>query len=260
MPIQNSPPARQTRSQARPQAVLTPTPRYPLDGTPAVPQLRANLDREPIFEGAAPSRKEGRGPRRSSSFSGVVGGFPGTLRTIFRGSGEDGEEEEENSVEEEESDGTEGFPAPVGASQGTEVPTLAQSNQSEPSLLAIMHQINQIIANLQEASSSEKSRPSAFKTPSMKAPECFDGTQSFKVRSFFQSCQLIFHNDLVNFSQDRKKVLYANSFLIGRDSKWIEPYSSNLTNQDPNYLLNSWKLFESQLFTLFGDPNGVRKA
>ncbi|MBW0559908.1 hypothetical protein O181_099623 [Austropuccinia psidii MF-1] len=94
----------------------------------------------------------------------------------------------------------------------------------------------------------------------MKAPECFDGTQPFKVRSFIQSCQLIFHNDPANFSQDRKKVLYATSFLIGRAAKWIEPYLSNLTNQDPNYLLNSWKLFESQLFNLFGDPNEVRKA
>ncbi|MBW0506003.1 hypothetical protein O181_045718 [Austropuccinia psidii MF-1] len=94
----------------------------------------------------------------------------------------------------------------------------------------------------------------------MKAPECFDGTQPFKVRSFIQSCQLIFHNDPANFAQDRKKVLYATSFLIGRAAKWIEPYLSNLTNQDSNYLLNSWPLFESQLFTLFGDPNEVRKA
>ncbi|MBW0485761.1 hypothetical protein O181_025476 [Austropuccinia psidii MF-1] len=94
----------------------------------------------------------------------------------------------------------------------------------------------------------------------MKAPECFDGTQTFKVRSFIQSCQLIFHNDLANFSQDRKKVLYATSFLIGRAAKWIEPYLSNLTIQDPNYLLNSWKLFESKLFTLFGGPDEVRKA
>ncbi|MBW0562000.1 hypothetical protein O181_101715 [Austropuccinia psidii MF-1] len=94
----------------------------------------------------------------------------------------------------------------------------------------------------------------------MKAPECFDGTQPFKVRSFIQSCQLIFHNDLANFSQDRKKVLYSTSFLIGRAAKWIEPYLSNLTNQDSNYLLNSWSLFKSQLFTLFGDPNEVRKA
>ncbi|MBW0572413.1 hypothetical protein O181_112128 [Austropuccinia psidii MF-1] len=94
----------------------------------------------------------------------------------------------------------------------------------------------------------------------MKAPECFDGTQPFKARSFIQSCQLIFHNDLENFIQDRKKVLYATYFLIGRGVKWIDPYLFNLTNQDPNYLLNSLKLFESQLFTLFEDPNEFRKA
>ncbi|MBW0580818.1 hypothetical protein O181_120533 [Austropuccinia psidii MF-1] len=165
-------------------------------------------------------------------------------RTTFRGPGKEGEEEE-NSVEEEESDGTEGAPAPVGASQGTGRPTLAQSDQlvshqSEPSLLAIMQKMNQIMANLQAASSSEESRPPAFKTSSMKAPESFDGTQPFKLRSFIQSCQLIFHNDPANFSQDRNKVLYATYFLIGRAAKWIEPYLYNLTNQDSNYLLNSW--------------------
>ncbi|MBW0512613.1 hypothetical protein O181_052328 [Austropuccinia psidii MF-1] len=37
MNIQHSPPERQTRSQARTQAVLTPTPRAPLDGNPAGP-------------------------------------------------------------------------------------------------------------------------------------------------------------------------------------------------------------------------------
>ncbi|MBW0484855.1 hypothetical protein O181_024570 [Austropuccinia psidii MF-1] len=248
MPIQHSPPASQTRSQARTQAVLTPTPRAPLDGTPAVPQLRAQLDRGPHMEGAAPSIPEGRGPRRSISFLGVVGRFPGTSRTIFKGPGEDGEEEEENSVEEEESDGTAGAPAPVGVPQGTGGPTLAQSDQpvshqSEPSLLAIMQQMTQIMDNLQAASSSESSRPPAFKTLSMKAPKCFDGTQPFKVRSFIQSSKLIFHNDPASFSQDREKVLYATPFLIGRAAKWIEPYLSNLTNQDPRYLFNSWSLF-----------------
>ncbi|MBW0508139.1 hypothetical protein O181_047854 [Austropuccinia psidii MF-1] len=104
MPLQHSPTERQTRSQA----VLTPTPRAPLDGTPAVPPLKAQLDRGTIKEGEAPSRKEGRVPIRSNY-------FPGMSRTTFRGPGEDGEEEEENSVEEEESDGTEAAPAPVGA-------------------------------------------------------------------------------------------------------------------------------------------------
>ncbi|MBW0561210.1 hypothetical protein O181_100925 [Austropuccinia psidii MF-1] len=188
-----------------------------------------------------------------------------TSRTIFKGPGEDDEEEEENSAEEEESDGTESAPAPVGAPKGTGGATLSQSDQpvshqSEPSLLAITQQMTQIMANLQETSSSESSRPPVFKTSSMKAPECFDGTQPFKVRSFIQSCQLIFHNDPENFSQDRKKVLYATSFPIGRAAKCIETYVSNLTNKDPNYLLNFQNLFESQVFTLFGDPNEVRKA
>ncbi|MBW0478880.1 hypothetical protein O181_018595 [Austropuccinia psidii MF-1] len=264
MPIQNSPPARQTTSQARSQADLTPTSSAPLDGTPAIPQLRGQLDRGPITEGEAPSRKEGREPIRSTSLSGVVGRFAGVSRTTFKGPGEDGEEEE-NSVEEEGSDGTEDVPAPVGAFQGTGGPNLAQynqpvSHQSEPSSLAIMQKMTQIMANLQEASSSDSSRALAFKNPSMKEPECFDGTQPFKVRSFIQSFQLFFHNYWANFSQDKKKVLYATSFLIGRAEKWIESYLPNLTNQDPKYLLNSWKLFESKLFTLFGDPNEVQKT
>ncbi|MBW0521196.1 hypothetical protein O181_060911 [Austropuccinia psidii MF-1] len=173
--------------------------------------MRAQLDRAPLMEGLS--------------------------RTSLKVQGEADDEEVENSVEEEESAGTEGVPAPVGASQSTRGPTLAQSDQpvshqSEPSLLVILQHVTQIMPNLQAASSSGSSRPPAFMTPSMKAPECFDGTQPFKVRSFLQSSQLIFHNDPANFSQDRKKVLYATSFLIGRAAKWIEPYLSNLTTQD----------------------------
>ncbi|MBW0494279.1 hypothetical protein O181_033994 [Austropuccinia psidii MF-1] len=108
------------------------------------------------MEGAEPSREEGRGPIRYNSFSGEVGGFQGLSRIVFKGPDEDGEEEEENSAEEEEYEGTEGVPAPVGASQGTGGPTLSQSNKpvshhSEPSLLAIMQQMTQIMANIQKA-------------------------------------------------------------------------------------------------------------
>ncbi|MBW0469313.1 hypothetical protein O181_009028 [Austropuccinia psidii MF-1] len=136
------------------------------------------------MEGASPSSKEVRGPRISSSFSRVVSAFPGISRTTFKGPGE---EEEGNSVEEEGSAGTEVVPAPVGASQGTGGPTLAQSNQPvshqfELSLLTIMQKMIQIMANLQETS-----RPPALKTSSMKAPDFFDGTQNFKYRIFIQS-------------------------------------------------------------------------
>ncbi|MBW0588783.1 hypothetical protein O181_128498 [Austropuccinia psidii MF-1] len=79
----------------------------------------------------------------------------------------------------------------------------------------------------------------AFKTPSMKAPDSFDGK---------------------NFFSNRKKVLYSTSFLTGTAGKWIEPYLSNISNEYPSYLLNNSQLFETQLFTLFGDPNEVRKS
>ncbi|MBW0519301.1 hypothetical protein O181_059016 [Austropuccinia psidii MF-1] len=140
--------------------------------------------------------------------------------------GEYGDKEEQNSVEEEESDGAEGVPAPVGESQCTRGPTVSQSNQPvshkyEPSLLAIMQHMTQIMANLQADSCFEASRPAAFKDPSIKAPEYFGVTQPFKFGSFIQSCQLIFHNYQAKFSEDRKKVLYSTSFLIDRTAKFI---------------------------------------
>ncbi|MBW0493061.1 hypothetical protein O181_032776 [Austropuccinia psidii MF-1] len=36
--------------------------------------------------------------------------------------------------------------------------------------------------------------------------------------------------------------------------------TSNIFNEDPSYLLNNWQLSETQLFTLFGDPNKFGKA
>ncbi|MBW0538203.1 hypothetical protein O181_077918 [Austropuccinia psidii MF-1] len=57
MPVQQSPPAKNTRSQ-RHQAFLTPTARAPLDCTPSVHQQSTNLDRGPPMEGAVPFRRE----------------------------------------------------------------------------------------------------------------------------------------------------------------------------------------------------------
>ncbi|MBW0471843.1 hypothetical protein O181_011558 [Austropuccinia psidii MF-1] len=99
-----------------------------------------------------------------------------------------------------------------------------------------------------ERQTGSQARAQAVPTPTPRAP--LDSTPAVP--------QLRTH-DPANFSQDRNKFLYSTSFLIGSAEKWIDPYLSNLTNQDPSYLLNSWNLFESQLFTLFGDPNEVRK-
>ncbi|MBW0576327.1 hypothetical protein O181_116042 [Austropuccinia psidii MF-1] len=92
------------------------------------------------------------------------------------------------------------------------------------------------------------------------APDSFDATQAHKLRWFIQSCKFIFHNDPENFISDRKKLLYSALFLTGRAGKLIESYLSNISNEDPSYLLINWHLLEAQLLTLFGDPNEVRGA
>ncbi|MBW0561552.1 hypothetical protein O181_101267 [Austropuccinia psidii MF-1] len=264
MPVQHSPPAKNTRSQRNP-AFLTPTARVPLDHTPSVHQLSANLDRGPQMEGAAPSRRGGMKSRRSRAFSCLLVGYPGMSEGARSRLGEV-EDEEGESVEEEDSGETEVADSLANAPEVPQSSNLAPTNQllvsqSDTSLLKIMEQMATITGHLsQEAAPRDNSKASEFKPPSIKAPDSFDGTQAHKLRGFIQSCQLIFHNDPESFFSDRKKVMYSTPFLFGTAGKWIEPYLFNISNEDPSYLLNNWNLLVTQLFTLFGDPNEFRKA
>ncbi|MBW0498555.1 hypothetical protein O181_038270 [Austropuccinia psidii MF-1] len=106
MPVKHSPPANNTRSQRNP-AVLNPAERVPLDSTSSVHQLSANLDGGPPMEGAAPSRRGGMKSRRSRSFSGLLGVYPGMCEGARATLGEVEDEEGEESVEEEDSGETE---------------------------------------------------------------------------------------------------------------------------------------------------------
>ncbi|MBW0497688.1 hypothetical protein O181_037403 [Austropuccinia psidii MF-1] len=76
MTIKHSPQVKNKISQRNP-AVLTPTTRVPLDHTPSVQQLSANLDRGPSIGGASPSRRGGVKSQRSRSFSALLGHYPG---------------------------------------------------------------------------------------------------------------------------------------------------------------------------------------
>ncbi|MBW0499412.1 hypothetical protein O181_039127 [Austropuccinia psidii MF-1] len=213
MPVQNSPPAKNTRSQRNPD-VLTPTARVPLDRTSSVHQLSENLDRGPPMEGAAPSRRGGMKSRRSRSFSGLLCGYPGMSEGARARLGEVKDEEGEESVEEEDSgeievaDDLENAPE---VPQGSNIAPTNQSlaSQSDPSFLKFMEQMATIVGQLSKAASPRHNpKAPAFKTPSTKAADSFDGTQAHKLRGFIQSCQLIFHNDPETFFSDRKKVLY----------------------------------------------------
>ncbi|MBW0495346.1 hypothetical protein O181_035061 [Austropuccinia psidii MF-1] len=174
-----------------------------------------------------------------------------------------GEAEDEEGEDFEE---TEVATALAVVPEASEAANLAHSNQplfsqAKPNFLKMMGQIAQLMGQLTQAvSPTENSKAPAFKTPSMKAPDSFDGTQAHKLRRLSQYCPFLFHNDPANFFSDRKKVLYLTLFLTGRAGKWIEPYLANISNEDPSYLLSNWKFFENQLFTLFGYPNEFRKA
>ncbi|MBW0487832.1 hypothetical protein O181_027547 [Austropuccinia psidii MF-1] len=90
---------------------------------------------------------------------------------------------------------------------------LALSNQPLVSgaalnFLRIIEKMTQLMRNLtQEVSHRDNFKALEFKTPSMKAPDSFDGTQAHKLRGFIQSCQLIFHNEPETFLSERKEAL-----------------------------------------------------
>ncbi|MBW0528868.1 hypothetical protein O181_068583 [Austropuccinia psidii MF-1] len=226
MPVQHSPPAKNTSSQRNP-TVLTPTERVSLDRTPSVHQLSANFDGGAPMEGAAPSRRGGIKSRRSRSFSGLLGGYPGMS---------EGEDSEEREVADALANAPE-------VPQGSNISSTNQPlvSQLDPSLLKIIEKMVTFMGQLSQAAAPrENSKAPAFNTPSMKAPNSFDGTQAHKLRGFIQTIQLILHNDPENFFSDRKKALYSTSSLTCRAGKWIEPYLSNIFNEDPSYLLNNW--------------------
>ncbi|MBW0577157.1 hypothetical protein O181_116872 [Austropuccinia psidii MF-1] len=194
MPAQHSPLAKNARSQRNP-AVITPTARVPLDCTPSVHQLSANLDRGPPMEGAAPSKRGGMKSRRSRSFSGLLGGCPGMSEGARARLREAEYKEGEDSVEEEDSGESEVADALANAPevpQGSNLALYSQPlvSQTDPSLLKMMEQMTQLMGQLTQAvAPRDNSKAPALKTQSMKAPDSFDGTEGHKLKGFIQSCK-----------------------------------------------------------------------
>ena len=99
----------------------------------------------------------------------------------------------------------------------------------------------------------------AFCTPEMKKPDSFAGSSATKLRTYLQQYKLIFLTDSSMFATNIRKTVYASSYLTGKAFKWIHPFLSNMSD-DPDFLMNSWDLYEGQLLTLFGDPNELRNT
>ncbi|MBW0495091.1 hypothetical protein O181_034806 [Austropuccinia psidii MF-1] len=187
MPAQLSPPAENTRFQRNP-AVLTPTARVPLEHTPSVHQWSARA---------------------------IIGEVED----------EKGAEslEEEDSGETEVANALENAPE-VPQSSNLDLSSKPNVSQTEPSLLKMMQKMTQFMGNptLSVAPRANSKAP-AFKTPSIKAPDYFDGTQAHELGGFIQSFQLIFHNDPADFFSDRKKILYSTFLSLVELGNGLKP-------------------------------------
>ncbi|MBW0467925.1 hypothetical protein O181_007640 [Austropuccinia psidii MF-1] len=108
--------------------------------------------------------------------------------------GEAEDEEGEKSVEEKDSGETEVADALENAPEVPQGSNLAPTNQplvsqSDLSLHRIIVQMATIMGQVSQAEDPrDNSKAPEFKTPSMKAPDLFDGTQAHKLRGFIQSC------------------------------------------------------------------------
>ncbi|MBW0496271.1 hypothetical protein O181_035986 [Austropuccinia psidii MF-1] len=104
--------------------------------------------------------------------------------------GEAEDEEGEEFVEEEETEETEVEASLASRPETCEAANLAHSNQplvsqAEPNFLNIMEQMTQFMGKLTQAvAPRDNSKAPAFKTPSMKAPDLFYGTQAHRLRGF----------------------------------------------------------------------------
>ncbi|MBW0530463.1 hypothetical protein O181_070178 [Austropuccinia psidii MF-1] len=233
MPVQHSPPAKNTRSQ-RNTAVLTPAARVPLHRTPSVNQLSGNMDRGPPMEGAAPSKRGGMKSRISRSFYGLFGGYPVMSEGARARLGEAEDEEGEESEETEVATPLAGVPE-VSEASNIAHPNQPLVSQAEPNFLKVMEQMTQFMGQLtQEVAPRDNSKAPAFKTPSIKAPD-FHGTQAHKLRAFIQYCQLIFHNYPANFFSD--SVVFHTIFFIR--IKLIVPHNSSKASLQADLHSNS---------------------
>ncbi|MBW0552380.1 hypothetical protein O181_092095 [Austropuccinia psidii MF-1] len=118
------------------------------------------------MEGAAPSRRGGMKSIRLRSFSQLLGGHPGMSEGARAILGEGQDEEGEEPVEEEDSGEIE----------------VADALTNAPE---IREQMTQFMGQLTQAvNPRDNSKAPAFKTPSIKAPNPFHGTQAHKLRIY----------------------------------------------------------------------------
>jgi hypothetical protein len=108
-----------------------------------------------------------------------------------------------------------------------------------------------LVQALNNLSSSLKRLLPSTKTK-LREPDTFDGSNSRKLREFLLSLNLVFTDKSSAFKSDKRKIIYAVSYLKGAALDWFEP--AIMGEQDPSEIHWMWNynLFVQELEDRFG--------
>jgi Ty3 transposon capsid-like protein len=166
------------------------------------------------------------------------------------------EEEEEEEVKQHEE---QSFPVP---------PAQAPSSSSQVNATMVPTDVLvQLLSRLASPSSSSQSNYSPpvvheeHRGTSVRPPDKFTGTDRSKLRTFLAQCRMAFLANPSKYPTERSKVMYSASYFDSVALSWFEPFLF-MDNDDQNLpsFMNSFKNFESELTSLFGDPDAVATA
>ena len=98
------------------------------------------------------------------------------------------------------------------------------------------------------------------RTPKVKEPDTFDGSDPHKLYPFIVQCGLYFStNPDLYANSETDRVTFALSYLRGTAAQWFEPQLLNLSQVRPRWL-DRWPLFEAELSDNFGPVDPVADA
>ena len=198
----------------------------PMDTGLLEPIPQVSLSTIPSSDNASLHRVTGQFP--SPGYHGLDSPAYDASMVPIPGEGEEDEEDEDSGFDSRILSGL-GSPSPEGnpsqtsnatavpsPSPHTNLPSTTQVPSTDPALLAILQQMTTAMTHLSKPADHG---PSAnFKSPSINAPDKFDGTNPTKLRPFLQVFELIFANDERVFANERKKVIFTVFYLSGNAS------------------------------------------
>jgi hypothetical protein len=80
-----------------------------------------------------------------------------------------------------------------------------------------------------------RAAPAAESAAKYRVPDSFDGTDSYKLRNFLMQCEIYFQANPTKFHSDKKKVMFAFSYLTENALEWFEQKFEVIKSARPQF-------------------------